>query len=291
MAERRNILFLILFGGALFVTTFLFAAYILMVFYFDSDFAVGDAVAVVDIHGEIRYDLNKIREIESYRENNRVKAVLLHINSPGGGVAASQELYHAVQRLSERKPVVAFFAEVGASGAYYIACAADSIISLEGTLTGSIGVIAAFLRTEELFHKIGLDVTVIKSGKYKDIGSPHREITEEERDYLEELLKSAYTQFLKAVMDGRGMTLEEVEQVAEGRLYSGEMAKSHNLVDKIGTYDDAIITAAMMGGIDGKPKIIRKRKKKRFFESLFSRMAAPVPFGAESRVALKYIIP
>jgi protease-4 len=133
--------------------------------------AIGDAVAVVDIQGEIYYDRWKLGEIESHRENDNVKAVVLFINSPGGGVAASQALHRAVLDLRLEKPVIAYMASVAASGGYYVACAADSILATEGTLTGSIGVIASFLRTEELYQKIGLDVTVIKSGRYKDVGS------------------------------------------------------------------------------------------------------------------------
>ncbi|NIM19809.1 MAG: signal peptide peptidase SppA [Candidatus Latescibacteria bacterium] len=292
MPEKRNVAFIVLFSAAVLLTFLFFLFYFLMAFYLgDEELGIGEAVAVVDIHGEIRYDLSKIRELESYRDNKRVKAVLLHINSPGGGVAASQEIYHAVEKLRAKKPVVAFLAEIAASGGYYVACAADSVISLEGTLTGSIGVIAAFLNTEELFHKIGLGITVVKSGKYKDVGSPHREITEEERRYLETLLDRAYGQFLRAVSKGRGMELDEVKELAEGRLYSGEEAEEIGLVDRLGTYEEAIAVAASMGGIKNKPKIIRKRKRKHFFRSIFGEIGARIPVEAENRITLKYIIP
>jgi protease-4 len=192
-------------------------------------------------------------------------------------------------RLREYKPVVAFMSEVAASGGYYIACAADSIIALEGTITGSIGVIAAVLNTEELFHKIGLDVTVIKSGKYKDVGSPHRRMTEEERMYMEALLDTAYRQFIEAVSEARGMPLEDVEAAAEGRIFSGEEALDKQLIDRIGTYQDAVDLAARLGGISGKPRILEKRYRKGFLEPFLGRLVSPPTSSA--RIALKYIIP
>lgn len=292
MASRRNVAFIVLFSAAFIITALAFLLYFLMIFQFQRDgVTIGEAVAVVDLHGEIQYDLSKVDELDSYRENDRIKAVLLHINSPGGGVAATQEIYHAVRRLRREKPVVAFLSSVAASGGYYIACAADSIISLEGTLTGSIGVVAAFLNTEELFQKIGLGVTVIKSGKYKDVGSPHRQMTTEEKRYMERLLDNVYAQFLQAVSEGRRMTIEQVMDIAEGRLFTGEEARDNGLVDRLGTYDSAIQTAAEMGGIKGDARIVKKRKRTPFFENLFRRMNTSIPLEADSRIALKYIIP
>ena len=174
---RKNTVFLVLFVVAAVITVSAIFAYFKLLSYFDDGLSPGDAVAVVDIQGEIFYDRWKLNEIESHRKNDNVKAVVLFINSPGGGVAASQALHRAILDLRLEKPVVAFMASVAASGGYYAACAADSIVATEGTLTGSIGVIASFMRTEELYQKIGLDVTVIKSGRYKDVGSPHREMT------------------------------------------------------------------------------------------------------------------
>ena len=290
MSEKRNLVFIVLFSGAVLITILIVAAYFLVMFSLGGDNpGLGRVIAQVNIQGEIFYDLEKVGEIESYRENDRVKAVLLYINSPGGGVAGSQELYHAVRKLRDRKPVVAFMSEVGASGGYYVACAADSIVALEGTITGSIGVIAAFLNTQELYHKIGLGVNVIKSGKYKDVGSPHREMTEEEHAYIEKLLDTAYRQFLQAVSEGRGMALDEVGAVAEGRIFSGEEAKEKQLIDRIGTYEDAVTLAARMGGISGDPRILQKRQKKRFLEPILGSLNIQTPGTA--RIALKYIIP
>lgn len=289
--RQRNVAFAVLFGGAAAITLGALIVYVLLSFYFDRGIVTGDAVAVVDVRGEIFYDRGKIDEINSYRDDSSVKAVLIYINSPGGGVAASQAIYHAVMKLREEKPVVAYMASVAASGGYYVACAADSVMAEEGTLTGSIGVIASFLRTEELYQKIGLDVTVIKSGEYKDVGSPHREMTKSERDYIGDLLDNVYDQFLRAVSEARGMTLERVGELAEGRLYSGEEAYEAGLVDRIGSYEEALDLAAQMGGIEGDPRIVKKRRKRRLLDIILGEGGADLIPVRRERIALKYIIP
>ena len=291
MAQRGNVLFLVLFGIAMAVTVFVVMLYIGFVFISDSDVAFGDAVAVVDIKGELWYDLNKIQEIEGYRDNDNVKALLLFINSPGGGVAASQALYHAVLSAREVKPVVAVLGAVAASGGYYVACAADSILAHEGTITGSIGVVAQYIRTEELYHKIGVDVTVLKSGKYKDVGSPHREMTGDEKVYLRELLETVYDQFVRAVADGRGMSVRQVRRLAEGRLYAGEEAVEAGLVDQIGTFENALDIAAEMGGIEGEPRVIKRRISRPLLERFLGKSVPQLPLTREDRISLKYIIP
>jgi protease-4 len=291
MDKKRNVAFLLLFAAAAVVTVLFVAVYLGLLFFSSDDVALGEAVAVVDVRGEIYYDLWKIDEIESHRDNDNVKALLVFINSPGGGVTASQSIYEALLSTREKKPVVAFMASVAASGGYYVACAADSIIAHEGTLTGSIGVIATFLNTEALFHKIGLGVTVITAGEYKGIGSPHRQMTEEERDYLGALLENVYQQFLRAVSVGRGMPIEQVAEIAEGRLYSGEEALGLGLVDRLGTYEEALGIAAEMGGIEGEPRVIRKRKKRSLAERILGQEAPKLPLGRGERVRLEYIIP
>ena len=291
MSKKRNILFILLFGGALLATVYIVMFYVFFSLYMDRDVPFGDVVAVVDIKGEIVYDMGKIAELEGYRDDESVKAVLLHIVSPGGGVTASQELHDTVAKLRETKPVVACMGPVAASGGYYVAAAADSIVAQAGTLTGSIGVIAMFLNTKELYHKIGLDVTVIKAGEYKDVGSPHREMTTAEKAYLGALLDTVYNQFLEAVSRGRDMPLERVRELAEGRLYSGEEARSVGLVDRLGTYEDALALAAEMGGIEGEPRTIKRRIRPSWFERFFGRKAPTLPVVDEERVSLKYIIP
>ncbi len=292
MAEKRNVIFIIFFGGAALLTVFLITLYFMIIYFNHERIAIGECIAVVDIHGEIGYDRSKITELESYRENDRVRAVILHIDSPGGDVGASQEIYHAVCRLRAEKPIVAYLANTAASGAYYIACAADSIVALEGTLTGSIGAIAAFIHADELLRKVGLNVTIVKSGKYKDVGSLYRQMTEEERQLIGGVLDSVYDQFLRVVCEGRRMPLEKVRELAEGRLYSGEAAKEHGLVDRIGSYEDAIALASALGGIEGKPKILQRRpRKRRLIDLLFGMKTPYLPLAGEDYLKLKYIIP
>jgi protease-4 len=288
---NRNRLFIVLFTVATVVTVCAIILYLGLITYFDRGVTIGDAVAVVDIVGEIYFDRWKLNEIESHRENDNVKAVVLFINSPGGGVAASQALHRAVLDLRLQKPVIAYMASVAASGGYYVACAADSIVTTEGTLTGSIGVIAAFLRTEELYQKIGLDVTVIKTGRYKDVGSPHREMTESEKRYIGELLDEVYVQFLTAVSETRGIPYEEVTDLAEGRIYTGEQAVELGLADRVGSYEDAILLAARMGGIEGEPDVIRKRRPRPLWERILGETYAGLARHHQERIALKYIIP
>ena len=291
MSQRKNVAFLILFGAAVMVTFTVAAAYLAMFFISEGDISFGDAVAVVDLQGELVYDLQKIHEIERYRDDDRIKAVVLRIDSPGGGVAASQAIYHAVRKVREEKPVIAFMCAVAASGGYYVACAADSIIAHEGTVTGSIGVLAAYLRTEELFHKIGLEVTVIKSGEYKDVGSPYRRMTEEEKAYVGTLLDKVYEQFVTAVSEGRGLPLERVRELAEGRLYTGDQAMEVGLVDRIGTYEDALLLAAEMGGIVGRPRVVKKEPERAVLDRFLGRFTGLVPVPGNERISLKYIIP
>jgi protease-4 len=287
----RNTTFVVLFLAAAVVTVCALFAYFALVSYFDRGVALGDVVAVVDVQGEIFYDRWKLREIESHRKNDNVKAVVVFINSPGGGVAASQALHRALLDLRLEKPVVAYMASVAASGGYYVACAADSIVATEGTLTGSIGVIAAFLRTEELYQKIGLEVTVIKSGKYKDVGSPHREMTEAEKSYLGGLLDDVYEQFVRAVSESRDMPLERVSDLAEGRLYTGEEAAELGLVDRIGSYEDAVLMAARMAGMEGEPEIVKKRRRRSLLERIVGESVTSISRNRAERVSLKYIIP
>jgi protease-4 len=289
--KGRNTAFIVLFVAAAVITAIAIIAYIALLSYLDRDMTIGDAVAVVDVQGEIFYDRWKLSEIESHRKNDNVKAVVVYINSPGGGVAASQAIHRALLDLRLEKPVVAYMASVAASGGYYVACAADSIVATEGTLTGSIGVIAAFLRTEELYQKIGLDVTVIKSGRYKDVGSPHREMTESEKAYIGRLLDQVYEQFLDAVSETRGIPLDQVSDLAEGRLYTGEQAAEAGLVDRIGSYEDAILMAAQMGGIDGEPRLVKKRRHRSLLDRILGESFVSMSKNRVERISLKYIIP
>ena len=233
-------------------------------------FALGDKIAVVDIKGMITSSRDIVEQIDKFNEDKDVKAIILRINSPGGGVGPSQEIYREVLRAKEKKKIVASMESVGASGGYYVACASDVIVANPGTITGSIGVVMEFSNIEDLLKKIGLQSYVIKSGKHKDIGSPVREMTPEERSILQGVIDSVHSQFVRAVAEGRNMEEGKVEQIADGRIFSGEQAKELGLVDRLGGLQDAIEIAAEMVGIKGKPTVIYPKKKKlSLYELLF----------------------
>ncbi len=203
----------------------------------------------------IASELRKIGKITT------IKAVVLRINSPGGSIGAVQEIYEEVIRLKEkRKKVVVSMGDVGASGAYYIACAADKIVANPGTITGSIGVLMSMGNMEELFRKIGIKVEVIKRGKHKDIGSLSREMTAEEKRLLQGLIDDAYDQFLQVVIEGRNLRKSKAEKIAQGQVFTGRQAKNLGLIDEIGNFQDAVRLAGKLAGIPGEPKIIELPK-------------------------------
>jgi len=234
-------------------------------------FALGDKIAVVDIKGVITSSRNIIDQIDAYREDDNVKAIILRINSPGGSVGPSQEIYREVLKAREKKKVIASIGSVGASGGYYVACASDLIVVNPGTITGSIGVVMEFSNVEELLKKIGLRSFVIKSGRHKDIGSPLREMTPEDKSILQGVIDSVHSQFIRAVAEGRNMEERKVRQIADGRIFSGEQARELGLVDRLGSLQDAIEIAAEMVGIKGKPTVIYPRKKLSLYEMLFKK--------------------
>ena len=232
-------------------------------------FALGDKIAVVDIKGMITSSRDIVEQIDTFKEDNDVKAIILRINSPGGGVGPSQEIYREVLRAKEKKKIIASMESVAASGGYYVACASDVIVANPGTITGSIGVVMEFSNVEDLLKKIGLRSYVIKSGKHKDIGSPVREMTPEEKAILQGVIDSVHSQFIRAVAEGRNMEEGKVKQIADGRIFSGEQAKELGLVDRLGGLQDAIEIAAEMVGIKGKPAVIYPKKKLSLYELLF----------------------
>ncbi len=222
------------------------------------------------------------RRIESLAETGGVKAIVLDMNTPGGSVGAVQEIYSRILRVKKEHPAIKFvalFGDVSASGGYYLASACDKIVAHPGSLTGSIGVIFEVTNMEGLFAKVGFKMDPIKSGKHKDIGSPARAMTPEERKIMQDLIDDAYGQFLQAVADGRHMAVEQVKPLADGRIYSGNQALANHLVDQLGDSHDALMLAAKLGGIkDEKPKVRRDGEKLGdLFEMLETR--ARISFG------------
>lgn len=221
-----------------------------------SRFVLGDKVGYVTIAGAITTSEKIIEQIDNFKEDSSVKAIVLRVNSPGGGVSPSQEIYDEVKAAAAVKPVVVSMGSVAASGGYYIAVPAHRILANPGTITGSIGVIMQFTNFEELLGKVGLKSQVVKSGLHKDIGSPVRPMSTADREILQSLIDDVYAQFVQAVAESRKMDPDAVRQLADGRIFTGRQALKAGLVDELGSYRDAIRVAAELAGIEGKPKVV-----------------------------------
>ncbi len=211
----------------------------------------GEQVGVVEVLGVIADAKETIRQLRRFREDENIRAIVLRVDSPGGVVGPSQEIYREVAKTRQVKKVVASMGAVAASGGYYVVASADGIIANPGTITGSIGVIMEYTNFKELFSKIGLAPVVIKSGTFKDTGSPVRDITPEEEKYLQAFVQELHEQFVAAIAAGRKMKLDTVRKLADGRIYTGADAKSLGLVDRIGNLEDAVQWAGELAGVKG----------------------------------------
>jgi len=219
-------------------------------------------VGVVEVKGVINDSEDVVEALKTFEKSPGVKAIVVRIESPGGGVAPSQEIYQAIREVRQSKPVIASMGGVAASGGYYIASACDTIVANPGTLTGSIGVIMELGNVEGLLQKLGVQPEVIKAGAYKDMGSLVRPMTDAERGLFQEMIDSVHTQFITAVAAGRGMNKDQVRALADGRIFSGEQAKTAGLVDQLGGFEDAIALAASKAGVEGKPNVTHARSSK-----------------------------
>jgi protease-4 len=238
----------------------------------------GPAIAVIGVNGPIvsgeapEFDLTGptsvaasasiVRLIKQAARDPQVKAILLRVDSPGGSVIGSDEIYHALKQAN--KPVVVHMGALAASGGYYVSMAADHIVAHPDTLTGSIGVISEFTNIEGLYEKLGLRSTVIKSGEFKDFGNPTSPFTDEDRKLWQAVIDETYESFVRIIADNRGMTVEEVKQLADGRIYTGRQAYALKLVDQLGYFEDAVDKAASLGGITGEPRVIEYRRQTPF---------------------------
>lgn len=248
----------------------------------------GGRVAVVEVRGAITRAEDTVKQIIRYREDESVRAIVIRIDSPGGAVAPTQEIFDELRKTREAgKIIVASMGSIAASGGYYIACAADSIMANPGTITGSIGVITVAPSAEDLFEKIGIDWQVIKSGRHKDIGSISRSMTDAEIGIVQSVVDDVYDQFVGAVAGYRPLSREEVVELADGRIYTGNQALPLGLVDRLGTYQDAIALAGKMAGISGKPDVVRQRPKT-FFEMLMDNMETMTGMYAPGIVEYRY---
>jgi protease-4 len=268
VASRGRAALIALGAGVGVLVLFVVAVWLLLAIT-DDGLPGGPKVAVVEVEGLIGAGADRgldtdgvIRTLGEYRDDPAIRAVVLRINSPGGVVAPTQEIFTAVRRLREaKKPVVASLGSVAASGGYYVAVAADRIYANPGTLTGSIGVVMQLANVEGLLKKVGVEYVVVKAGAYKDVGNFARAMTPEERRILQALLDDIYDQFIAAVADGRGLEAKDVRSFAEGRIYSGRQARSLKMVDDLGGLEDAIEAAAKMAGLPPKPKVVYPRRR------------------------------
>lgn len=211
--------------------------------------------------------MEALREVQS---DPNIKACVIRLNSPGGSVAASQEIYEEIKRSRQRgKMIVASMGDLAASGAYYVASACNQIVANPGTLTGSIGAIFSVEDMQELVKKIGVRIEVVKSGKFKDMGSPFRNMTAEDRKLFQEMIMDVYDQFVSDVAKGRKLDKNYVKSIADGRILTGRKALKLKLVDKLGNLEYALGQAAMLAGIKEKPRIVELGEKITFWDSLF----------------------
>jgi protease IV len=230
----------------------------------------GDGVGVLQIEGAIDDPRTTLTELRRFRQTPWIKAVVVRIDSPGGAVAPTQEIFEEILRTRKNKPCIASMGSVAASGGYYIASACDKILANPGTMTGSIGVIMQLGNIEELMKKVGVKGINIKSGANKDIGSPFQPLSQEGRDILQSVVDNVHGQFVSAVAKGRGMDEARVRKLADGRIYSGAQAKELGLIDEFGTLEDAIALAAKRAGLDDEPAVYYSRpEREHFWDRLF----------------------
>jgi len=250
----------------------------------DLFFDRGNKIGVVTLKGTLITCDETLKQLKKFRKKSSVKAIVIRINSPGGTVAPAQEIYREIEKTKKKKPVVASMETIGTSAAYYVASPTDRIVCSQGTITGSIGVIMVMAEVHKLIDKIGVGVNIIKAGKYKDIGSGVRPLTDEERKILETFAAEIHEQFITDVAKGRTgkITLEQVKTIADGRFFTGEKAKDLGLVDTIGNFYDAVKIAADLGGVKTEPELLYPEKKwddflDVFLESVSSAIVTKLP--------------
>src|SRR5215471_13049689 len=284
---RNRMLIWLLLGGGAFVLLVITLAAVLLTFSGDDSgqFPFSDRIQVVDVEGELVQSRPIIEQLKRYEDSNSVKAILLNVDSPGGGVAVSQEIYTEVKRLREKKDktIVAYLSSTGASGAYYVSCAANKIVANPGTIVGSIGVIAEWVNYADLLEWAKLKSIVFKTGEFKDTGSATRALTDNERKYFQGLIDDMYVQFVEAVSSGRKLDLQDVRSMADGRVFTGRNAKERKLIDETGNFQDAVDLTAKLAGISGKPRLIRQtRQRVTLLDVLTTDLSRLAPFNGQS---------
>ncbi|MBE0501126.1 MAG: signal peptide peptidase SppA [Desulfuromonadales bacterium] len=268
MTQRSYTVPFLVIGGIFIFFTLLFLG-IAFIFGTPASLTLGARIGVIEIIGPITTSDRTVQTIVDFRLNDAIKGVILRVDSPGGGVGPSQEIYAEIKRLAAKKPVIVSMGGVAASGGYYVSLPAQKILANPGTLTGSIGVIMGFTNYQDLFEKIGLKSDVVKSGEHKDIGSAIRPMTETDRSILQELIDDVHNQFVTAVAEERSLEFEVAAQLADGRVYTGRQAMESGLIDELGNFRDAVALVAAMTSIDGEPTLVYPAEPKKNFVDYF----------------------
>lgn len=237
--------------------------------YYEQTGSGSGKVAVVNLDFTILSSESIVRQFTKFGEDKSIKAIILKVNTPGGGVAASQEMYEIIKRTRDKgKPVIVSISSLGASGGYYAACGGSIIVADPGSLVGSIGVIMNLMNFKDLAEKIGISENIIKSGELKDAGNPFREMNEKDKEYFQDIVNDSYDQFLDVVSKERKMDKEKLKEYANGRVFTGRQAKDIGLIDSLGTFEDAVIIAGRMAGIEGEPSLVREKERSSLAERI-----------------------
>jgi protease IV len=282
--RSRTLLWVLIGGGAFFLFVLaVFALVYLTLHAGGADAGIsgfGDKIGVVDLEGVILSPQPVVGQLKKFADDSSIKAIIIHVNSPGGGVAASEEIYREVKRIrsEKKKKIVVSIETVGASGAYYVASASDKIYADQGSIVGSIGVIAEWMNYGDLLKWAKLKNVVIKTGEFKDTGNPARDLTPAEQAYMQDLINNMFGQFVHAVADGRGLKYDDVKAIANGKVWTGEQAKSMNLIDGVGDFETVVDETAKSLGIKGEPTLVRPdRDRKTLMDLLLGDVSQYLP--------------
>jgi protease-4 len=248
----------------------------------------GSRIGIIPIEGTIMTSDEILKDLRKFQKKSSIKAIVLRINSPGGAVAPAQEIYREIEKIKKKKPIVASMETVGASAAYYIASNATRVVCSRGTITGSIGVIMMLPDIHKIAEKIGVGVNIVKAGKFKDIGSGFKPLTEDEKNLLETFAVEIHDQFIADVATGRKEKIEinKLREIADGRFFSGEKAREYGLVDNIGNFYDAVQIAAELGGVKGDPQLEYPKKKWNNYLDMVLESASTALVGFSRRAGL-----
>src|SRR4029077_3396728 len=282
--RSRTLLWILIGGGAFFLFVLAVFSLVYLTLHAGSNEAsfggFGDRIGVVDLDGVVLSPQPVVSQLKKFADDSSIKAIILHVNSPGGGMAASEEIYREVKRVREekKKRVVVSIETVGASGAFYIASASNKIYADQGSIVGSIGVIAQWVNYGDLLKWAKLKDVVFKTGEFKDTGNPARELTPAEQAYMQSLIDNMFGQFVKAVADGRGMKFEDVKAIANGKVWTGDQALSMKLIDNVGDFEAAVADTAKSVGIKGEPTLVHpERERKSVLDLLLGDVSQYLP--------------